>query len=338
MRNWLGLVMVATVGLLGCSGASGGEEGTGPSLVMLDADARAAGFSLQTSEGTVAPIAPIELSGEVSLVGPGQRIPLVGAPGELLVVTGKRGALIPHTLKDEVDADAVRVEGDPKSVRDLASKLRAVMSGNGPWDLRASGLLANLAQVDTSGVSSILPIDVRVRPEVLEAAAAADEAAAFSSKDPRFADFAGLGNNSRVCRDPLLGTWVSVPKFSRLYQDWHVMTLHVTPGETTGSVTGTVQAHVWNGGAQDILPGPCADNGYNYEVSMPAVGRRGADGSLRFDAGEWQLDNTTCNGAHWGYNPDHFTGVFDGRAIRTLNNDGGRSVNDPFGFERISCE
>jgi hypothetical protein len=305
---------------------------------MLDADARAAGFALQTPEGKLAPVAPIELSGEVSLVGPGERTPLVGTPGELLVVTGKRGALIPHTLSTEVDADAVRVEGDAKAVRDLAARLRAAVTGDGPFELRASGLLANLAHVDATGVTSILPIDVSLHPEVMEAAQAADQAVAFSAKDPRFADFAGLGSNSRMCSDPILGTWVSVPKFSKYYQDWHVMTLHVQPGDEPGAVLGTVSAHVWSGGSQDVVAGPCTENGMNYEVSMPAVGHRGSDGAMRFDAGPWTLDKTTCTGAEWGYNPDHFTGVVDGRAIRTLNNDGGRSVNDPFGFERISCE
>jgi hypothetical protein len=338
MKSWLGLVVVGSVGLFGCSGVAGGGEGTGPSLVMLDADAREAGFSLQTPEGKVTPVAPVELSGEVSLVGPGQRIPLVGAPGELLVVTGKRGALVPHTLSTEVDADAVRVEGDVTKVRDLATRLRAMMTGEGPYELRAAGLLANLAHVDTSGVTSILPIDVSMHPEVLEAAAAADQAVAFSAKDPRFADFTGLGAHSRVCSDPLLGTWVSVPKFNTQYQDWHVMTLHVQPGDEPGSVMGSVSAHVWSGGSQDVVPGPCSEYGMNYEVSMPAVGHRGTDGALRFDAGPWTLDKTTCTGASWGYNPDHFSGVVDGRAIRTVNNDGGRSVNDPFGFERVSCE
>ncbi len=65
----------------------------------------------------------------MTLVGPGQRIPLVGAPGEVLVVTGKRGALVPRTLAKEVDGDAVRVSGSEPAVRALASSLNAKVSG-----------------------------------------------------------------------------------------------------------------------------------------------------------------------------------------------------------------
>ena len=73
-----------------------------------------------------------------------RRIPLSGAPGELLVVTGKRGLLVPHTLATEVDADALRVDGAEHSVRNLADALHARVSGAGPWELRAPGLVATM--------------------------------------------------------------------------------------------------------------------------------------------------------------------------------------------------
>ena len=81
MRSSVGLIWMGGVGLLGCAqGVGNGAEDVGQALVMLDGEARAAGFSLLTDDGKIAPVTPVEMEGEVTLVGPGQRIPLTGTP------------------------------------------------------------------------------------------------------------------------------------------------------------------------------------------------------------------------------------------------------------------
>src|SRR5262249_55524166 len=154
----------------------------------------------------------------------------------------------------------------------------------------------------------------------------------FTASDPRFVSYGILGASSPVCSDPAVGTWVSVPQ---RYDHWHVFTLHVEQGARPNELTGTVSAHVWSGGPHDEAPNGCAGNDLDVRVSMPATGTRGEDGSLRFDAGEWQIDRTSCTGPgqYWGYYPDHFTGLIDGGGIRTVNNDGTRWTNAPVGFE-----
>lgn len=336
MRSWLGIVVMGGAGLLGCTG--GGAAEGGPALVMLDPEARAAGFALVTAEGKIAPVTPVEVEGDVTLIGPGQRIPLTVAAGELLVVTGKRGALVPRALATEVDADAVRVTGAEPSVRAFASALRAKVSGSGPWELRAPGLVASLAhRTPPEGISAIESIDVEAA-QAAQIVAAAEEARPFSSSDPRFASFVALGARSPVCSDPSVGTWVSVPQ---LFEHWHAFTLHVAPGGRPGELSGTVNAHVWSGGADEPAPAACDDQELDVQVSMPATGVRAEDGSLRFDAGRWQIDRAaSCTGTDegWGYLPDHFSGVAEGGAFRTVNKDGSRFSNAPVPFERVSCE
>ncbi len=288
MRSWLGVaVVVGSVGLVGCTGAAGGgaEEGGGPGLVMLDGEAREAGFSLVTPEGRVTPVAPIELEEGTTLVGPGQRIPLAGAPGEVLVVTGKRGALVPRTLSTEIDGDAVRVSGSEQGVRTLASALDAKVSGEGPWEVRAPGLFKSLSHLgDLEGVTAIDAIDVNAS-DVAAAAAAAGAPKPFSAHDPRYASFSSLGARAPACSDPAVGTWVSTPQNSSA---WHIFTLHVQPGAQPGDLAGTVRAHVWSGDETEEAPDACGEAEMDYRVVMQATGRRTEDGGFRFDAGPWR--------------------------------------------------
>lgn len=342
IRSTVALILMGGVGLVGCAGGEvAGEEGAGkPALVMLDGEARAAGFSLVTHEGKVAPVTPIELEEGAVLVGPGQRIPLSGAPGELLVVTGKHGTLVGRTLATEVDADAVRVDGNEKSVRALASLLGARVTGAGPWELRARGIVTALShQGPVEGVTSMEILDVKATTAaVMAAAAAATDARPYSSADPRFASFGLLGARSPVCEDPSLGTWVSIPQH---FEHWHAFTLHVERGAHPGELAGTVDAHVWAGGAGEEPPDSCSWSELDVRVTMAATGTRAADGGFRFDGGSWSFDRSSCStGVHsgFGYLPDHFVGGMEGGALRTVNQDGSRFDNAPVGFSRISCE
>ncbi len=340
VRSSAALVLVTGFGLVGCavSGAGAGETGeAAQALVMLDGEARAAGFSLVTDEGKIAPVTPVAMDGDVTLVGPGQRIPLSGVPGEVLVVTGKRGALVGRALSTEIDADAVRVDGAEPGVRALASSLGARVVGQGPWELRAPGIVTRLAhQSSAEGVQSIEVLDVNA-PAAQAAAVTLDDARPFSSADARFASFGVLGARAPVCPDPAAGTWTSVPQH---FAGWHVFTLHVEPGAGAGELTGTVDVHVWSGGASEEPPASCDGTELDVRVSMPATGVRGEDGSFRFDGGDWHLDRSSCNAgvAGFGYLPDHFAGAVEGGGLRSLNHDGSSFDNAPVGFERVSCE
>ena len=341
MRSSAALVVVAGLGLAGCSGGAG-ADGTGTAaqaLVMLDGEARAAGFSLVTDEGKIAPVTPVAMEGDVTLVGPGQRIPLVGVPGEVLVVTGKRGALVGRALSTEIDADGVRVDGAEPSVRALASSLGARVVGQGPWELRARGIVTSLAhQGPVEGVQSIEVLDVKAPSQGAQAAAmAVDDARPFSASDTRFASFGVLGAHAPVCSDPAAGTWVSVPQH---FNGWHAFTLHVEPGAHPEELSGTIDVHVWSGSAADEPPASCDGSELDVRVSMPATGVRAPDGSFHFDGGYWKVARDSCTSGvpGFGYLPDHFGGAIQGGALRSLNHDGSSFDNAPVGFERVSCE
>jgi hypothetical protein len=224
-------------------------------------------------------------------------------------------------------------------VRALASALAARVSpaGEGRWELRAPGLLAGLARHPApEGVTAVEAVDVQAA-EVAAVAAVAAEPRPFTASDPRFASFTALGARAPVCADPAAGTWVSTPN---MFAHWHVFTLHVQPGARAGELLGTVNAHVWSGEADEAAPAACADHDLDVQVSMQGTGVRAPDGSFRFDAGAWRLDRGSCTGPGegWAYLPDHFSGIAEGGALRTVNRDGSEFDNAPVGFERVSCE
>jgi hypothetical protein len=338
MRSSAALVLVAGMGLVGCAaGAAPGTEEAAQAMVMLDGEARAAGFSLVTEEGKIAPLSPVPLEGTVTLVGPGQRIPLAGVPGEVLVVTGPRGALVGRTLSTEVDPDGVRVDGDEPSVRRLATALSARVVGQGPWELRARGIVTSLShEGPLDGIRSVELVDAPDQA-VQAAALAADDSQPFSAADPRFKSFGVLGAHAPVCPDPTAGTWISVPQH---FAGWHVFTLHVEAGASPSELTGTVDAHVWSGGASEEPPASCDGTDLDVHVAMPATGRRATDGSFHFDAGGWHVDRNSCtaDAPGFSYLPDHFSGAVEGGALRSLNHDGSAFDNAAIAFERVSCE
>jgi hypothetical protein len=348
------LVVVGTVALAGCAGAAGGDsEGAdgqaAEPLVMLDKDARAAGFALITPEGRVSSATPVALDGDVVLVGPGQRIPLSGAPGELLTVRGAHGALVSRAIGSEVDTSRVVVDGDEASVRALAHTLGdAKITGEGPFTLAAPDLVAKLvhasiaASIRSIEAVAVTGADAAARgAAVASAPAVAAATGAFSAADARFAQFGALGASSPTCEDPALGTWVSTPKYYPQYDDWYVFTMRVGEGADDGQLAGTIDARTWSGDGTLTEPPECGGEELNLQVSMPARGQRTADGGFSFSGASWALHPSSCTGLsprYTGYNPDKFSGRIDGGALRSVNNDGGRSVNDPVGFERVSCE
>jgi len=143
-----------------------------------------------------------------------------------------------------------------------------------------------------------------------------------------------------TCVDPVEGLWKS-HLYDPIYRDWTVFMLHIqrVPGSET-EITGTITNHSWDGPPTQQEPGPCTPGLTQWVVSMDARGHVQADGQIEFGgAGQWRLDRVVCNGGPGGYNLDNFSGVIDPalQEFQSVNNDGGRAVNDPTVFRRISC-
>jgi hypothetical protein len=140
--------------------------------------------------------------------------------------------------------------------------------------------------------------------------------------------------------DPVAGLWKS-HQYDEQYRDWTVFMLDIrrVPGSDT-QLVGTITNHSWDAGPEQQEPGPCAAFGNQWIVSMDARGTIGPDGRIHFGGiGAWRLDRIVCNGGPGGYNLDNFSGVIDPtlQEFQSVNNDGGRAVNDPTVFRRIRC-
>ena len=144
------------------------------------------------------------------------------------------------------------------------------------------------------------------------------------------------------CDDEIVaGVW-RAHVYSADYREWGVFTLTIrrVPGSPT-ELEGTISNHAWGGSPTDEEPPPCSrqERG-EYLVSFDARGSVGSDGSIAFGGvGAWRLDHSHCGGTPAGYNLDRFTGVIDPAILefQSVNNDGGRAVNDPAVFRRIRC-
>lgn len=140
------------------------------------------------------------------------------------------------------------------------------------------------------------------------------------------------------CTDPIAGVWKS-HSYDNLFLDWTVFTLDMhreAPG--VDRFKGTITNHSWDGTPEQTSPPPCT-GGLRYVVSMDAEGTV-VDGKIDFyGIGTWRLDEVLCGFWNMGYNLDHFSGQIDPELyeFQSVNNDGGRSINDPVVFRRVKC-
>ncbi|MCS6798616.1 MAG: hypothetical protein NZ898_08800 [Myxococcota bacterium] len=142
------------------------------------------------------------------------------------------------------------------------------------------------------------------------------------------------------CPDEVEGIWKS-HQYDPRYGDWTVFTLTVRrvagkPGELTGVITN----HSWDGPPTQEQPPPCINGWRQWIVSMDARGTVDAQGNIFFGGvPPWRLDRVICYSGPAGYNLDNFTGRIDPvlKEFQSVNNDGGRAVNDPTVFRRIGC-
>ena len=143
------------------------------------------------------------------------------------------------------------------------------------------------------------------------------------------------------CDDELVaGVWRS-HTYSEVYRDWTVFTLTMrrVPGQPN-QLVGTITNHQWSGTPADEEPPGCARGGWEWVVSMDARGHVTEDNRVFFGGiGRWRLDEIICRQGPGGYNLDNFSGVIDPAILefQSVNNDGGRAVDEPAVFRRIRC-
>ena len=142
-----------------------------------------------------------------------------------------------------------------------------------------------------------------------------------------------------TCDDPVVGIWKS-HKYSPRYGDWTIFTLEIRRGEQEGTLVGLIRNHHWDGTPTEEEPGPCVAGKQRWVVSMDARGTVDETGNIAFGGiGQWRLDEVLCSRGPWGYNLDNFSGTIDPeiQEFQSVNNDGGRAVNEPTVFRRIQC-
>lgn len=149
-----------------------------------------------------------------------------------------------------------------------------------------------------------------------------------------------------MCRDPVAGVWKS-HSYDERHGDWTIFTLEIrrklegSGEEAVPSLTelsGRILNHTWYASPEESQPGPCKGL-LRYQVSMDAEGAV-VDGAIRFGGiGVWNLDEVLCGEWTMGYNLDNFTGQIDAELLefQSVNNDGGRAVDDPTVFRRVAC-
>lgn len=140
-----------------------------------------------------------------------------------------------------------------------------------------------------------------------------------------------------TCTDDIAGTWKS-HDYRAAWGQWTIFTLQIERVNGTNELKGTIVNESWRADETKSEPGIC-EGELHYKVSMDGVGRV-ADGNIQFGGvGQWRLDEVLCGDLFGGYNLDNFTGLLDLELLefQSVNNDGGRSVNEPTVFRRVEC-
>lgn len=140
------------------------------------------------------------------------------------------------------------------------------------------------------------------------------------------------------CKDPIAGVWKS-HSYDEVFRDWTIFTLEILrPEPGIDRFTGRITNHSWQAEPHESSPPPCRGE-LRYIVSMSAEGTV-VNGRIDFyGIGTWSLDDVPCGHWNMGYNLDHFSGQIDPDLMefQSVNNDGGRAVNDPVVFRRVAC-
>jgi len=138
------------------------------------------------------------------------------------------------------------------------------------------------------------------------------------------------------CQDTVEGKW-KAHVYSPRFDDWHIHTLYIRRVEgSKTALAGKMTAEVWDGGPDDQQPPPCRGRTH-YKVTMPSKGKA-KNGEISFSGTSLKLDSVLC-GRYVGYNVDNYAGRIEEerQEFQSINNDGGRAVNEPVVFRRIGC-
>jgi hypothetical protein len=140
------------------------------------------------------------------------------------------------------------------------------------------------------------------------------------------------------CRDPVAGVWQS-HQFNEMYQEWSRFTLTIRrkPDDET-ALEGEMLNESWYGPDTEVQRGPCVGR-LQYLVSLNATGTY-IDGTIDFQGNDWKMEEALCAvDGYFGYNLDRFSGKIDPELQEFLSiaNDGGRYINVPTVFRRVSC-
>ncbi len=153
-----------------------------------------------------------------------------------------------------------------------------------------------------------------------------------------------------VCADPLEGVWVS-HKYEAPYDEWMIFTVDLRRDPRGAAspnmrgvpsripLVGRITAHAWFGaGPQGSAAPACTLGIHHWQVGMSGEGYSDG-GRIEFWGTRWAVENVWCGPTSFGYNLDHFTGVIDPaiQEFQSVNNDGGRAINDPTVFRRVRC-
>jgi hypothetical protein len=355
-RRYGWAMLGAMVGLVGCQAAP--EEHVG--YVLLDREAREAGFVVDGLEADRSPVLPIEVdpSDDLSLLGPRGRIALEPEADKLLVVHGATGEVEVRAMGRDVDLDRLVVRGSDSAARELAQVLAGEVAqrDDGSWEIHAFNAFGESSRVRApADLLEVLPgltdeglaRRARIAPgERLPSGGSGLQGSVSKAARPSV----GIGDSSALawdallppsvsCSDPVAGVWMSHEFHPRL-GEWYVFTVDVRrehPG--ADALVGEIKSEFWEGHATATSAPSCDDEeAVHGVVRMPARGVARGD-RVTLDGVTWQAEDTECK-HRWshGYNTDSFTGTLSGSVFNTVNNDGGRSLDDPTNFRRIRCE
>jgi len=140
------------------------------------------------------------------------------------------------------------------------------------------------------------------------------------------------------CSDNVEGVWVSL-RYEENWGEWYEYTLNVRRAqEGSNLLVGDIVSHYWYGRAGDTTPPPCRAGGFETIVKMPAATGKNEGQAIELGATRYETERDVCGVPH-GYNPDHFSGTIDPdrQEFQSVNNDGGKAVNDPVVFRRVKC-
>lgn len=142
-----------------------------------------------------------------------------------------------------------------------------------------------------------------------------------------------------ACGDPVEGVWMSHNYYPQ-YRDWYIFTLEVRrTAHGSAFLTGQITAHSWTGTSRESAPPPCTPGRDHWEVLMPSRGQLFPDGTIHFGGVSWHTTARHCGLGPVSYNADQFSGRINPalQEFQSVDNDGGRSVNEPTVFRRVRC-